>query len=70
MTLDPPPNLSLLILLATLATGLAAGTDRLTGAWNRRRFEDGAMQLIALASRRGGRPQPHPLRPGPVQAGQ
>lgn len=33
---------------------LAAGTDRLTGAWNRRRFEDGAGQLIALAGRRGG----------------
>lgn len=31
----------------------AAGTDRLTGAWNRRRFEDGAAQLMALASRRG-----------------
>lgn len=30
-----------------------AGTDRLTGAWNRRRFEDGALQLTALASRRG-----------------
>lgn len=32
----------------------AAGTDRLTGTWNRRRFEDGAQQLIALAGRRGG----------------
>ncbi len=31
----------------------AAGTDRLTGAWNRRRFEDGALLLISLASRRG-----------------
>lgn len=31
----------------------AAGTDRLTGAWNRRRFEDGARQLMALADRRG-----------------
>jgi diguanylate cyclase (GGDEF)-like protein/hemerythrin-like metal-binding protein len=31
----------------------AAGTDRLTGAWNRRRFEDGALLLIALAGRRG-----------------
>ncbi|MDP1830985.1 MAG: diguanylate cyclase [Geothrix sp.] len=31
----------------------AAGTDRLTGAWNRRRFEDGAIQLMALSSRRG-----------------
>lgn len=31
----------------------AAGTDRLTGTWNRRRFEDGAIQLIALSSRRG-----------------
>ena len=30
----------------------AAGTDRLTGAWNRRRFEDGAMRLIALSGRR------------------
>lgn len=32
----------------------AAGTDRLTGAWNRRRFEDGAEQLIALSGRRNG----------------
>jgi diguanylate cyclase (GGDEF)-like protein/hemerythrin-like metal-binding protein len=30
-----------------------AGTDRLTGAWNRRHFEDGALQLMALAGRRG-----------------
>lgn len=29
----------------------AAGTDRLTGAWNRRWFEDGAPQLIALSDR-------------------
>lgn len=32
----------------------AAGTDRLTEAWNRRRFEDGALQLIALTGRQGG----------------
>ena len=31
----------------------AASTDRLTEAWNHRRFEDGATQLIALAGRRG-----------------
>ena len=31
----------------------AAGTDRLTGAWNRRRFEDGVIQHMALAKRRG-----------------
>lgn len=30
----------------------AAGTDRLTGAWNRRRFEDGALRLMALSGRR------------------
>jgi diguanylate cyclase (GGDEF)-like protein/hemerythrin-like metal-binding protein len=30
----------------------AAGTDRLTGAWNRRRFEDGATRHIALSDRR------------------
>jgi diguanylate cyclase (GGDEF)-like protein/hemerythrin-like metal-binding protein len=30
----------------------AAGTDRLTGTWNRRRFEDGALLLIALSGRR------------------
>ena len=29
----------------------AAGTDRLTGTWNRRWFEDGATQLIALSGR-------------------
>lgn len=34
----------------------AAGTDRLTGAWNRRRFEDGALRLIALSGRMGGDP--------------
>jgi len=28
-----------------------AGTDRLTGAWNRRRFEEGAATLMALATR-------------------
>lgn len=32
----------------------AAGTDRLTGAWNRRRFEEGAAILISLARRRKG----------------
>ncbi|WP_257310261.1 diguanylate cyclase [Geothrix fuzhouensis] len=31
-----------------------AGTDRLTGAWNRRWFEDGATQLIALSGRGDG----------------
>lgn len=31
---------------------LAAGTDRLTGAWNRRRFEEAAAALMALAGRR------------------
>ena len=30
----------------------AAGTDRLTGAWNRRRFEDGALLLMAMSDRR------------------
>lgn len=30
----------------------AAGTDRLTGAWNRRRMEDGALRHIALSARR------------------
>lgn len=30
----------------------AAGTDRLTGAWNRRRFEDGVMRHIALSVHR------------------
>jgi len=29
----------------------AAGTDRLTGAWNRRRFEEASVTLIALAMR-------------------
>lgn len=29
----------------------AAGTDRLTGAWNRRRFEEDAVTLMALATR-------------------
>jgi len=32
----------------------AAGTDRLTGTWNRRRFEEGAAILISLARRRKG----------------
>ena len=30
-----------------------AGTDRLTGLWNRRRMEEGSATLIALAGRRG-----------------
>jgi len=30
----------------------AAGTDRLTGAWNRRRFQDAVARLLALSSRR------------------
>lgn len=32
----------------------AAGTDLLTGAWNRRWFEDGAAQLVALSGRGDG----------------
>jgi len=32
----------------------AAGTDLLTGAWNRRWFEDGAAQLVALSGRGEG----------------
>ncbi|WP_257305166.1 diguanylate cyclase [Geothrix campi] len=32
----------------------AAGTDRLTGAWNRRWFEDGAAQLVAQSGRGDG----------------
>jgi diguanylate cyclase (GGDEF)-like protein/hemerythrin-like metal-binding protein len=32
----------------------AAGTDQLTGTWNRRRFEEGAAILISLARRRKG----------------
>jgi diguanylate cyclase (GGDEF)-like protein/hemerythrin-like metal-binding protein len=32
----------------------AAGTDRLTGAWNRRRFEEAATMEISLARRRKG----------------
>ena len=31
----------------------AAGTDRLTGTWNRRWFENGAAQLVALSDRGG-----------------
>jgi len=31
---------------------MAAGTDRLTGAWNRRRFEEGAALMMALAIRK------------------
>lgn len=31
---------------------MAAGTDRLTGAWNRRRFEEGAAAMMALANRK------------------
>jgi len=31
----------------------AAGTDRLTGAWNRRRLEEGALRHMALSGRQG-----------------
>lgn len=37
---------------ALLELEMAAGTDRLTGAWNRRRFEEGAAAMMALANRK------------------
>ena len=43
-------NMELQTALSQLET--AAGTDRLTGAWNRRRFDEGASGLMALSNRR------------------
>ena len=53
-SLEAAERVNLELQQAMVELELAAGTDRLTGLWNRRRFEEAAAMEISLARRRKG----------------